>query len=218
MAIVKGRSRIPRYADVVDKKAQGATYTPKVLADFVARKITDAFTEFPVNRPLRILDPAVGDGQLLISLLELFSQGTKPSIEVYGFETDKEAFHLAQSRLTEKFPAVSVYLQRADFLEFVSENFGTDGQGLLFAPEGSESFELDYCQSPLRKNTNHGVSSGTAHQSEIWTFRTRRPLPCIHSCYDPGPKARGLRGYHSFKPFHVHSFRCARSSCVNGTM
>ena len=148
MAIVKGRSRIPRYADVVGKKAHGATYTPKVLADFVARKITDVFTEFPANRPLRILDPAVGDGQLLISLLELFSQGTNPGIEVYGFETDKEAFHLAQSRLTEKFPAVSVYLKRADFLEFVSENFGTDGQGLLFTPEGSESFDLIIANPP----------------------------------------------------------------------
>ena len=142
MAIVKGRSTIPRYVDVTEKKASGATYTPKVLADFVARKVIDAVDEIPVNRPLRILDPAVGDGQLLISLLEQVAKGPELSVEVYGFETDQEAFNNAYSRFKENFPAVPAYIKRADFLEFVLANFGTDSQGLLFAPEATEAFDL----------------------------------------------------------------------------
>ena len=148
MATVKGGSTTPRYVDVAEEKASGATYTPKVLADFVARQLIDAIDERPVNRPLRILDPAVGDGQLLVSLLEQVAQGPNSGIEVYGFETDQEALNSAQSRLTEKFPAVPAYIKRADFLEFVAENFGTDGQGLLFVPEATEAFDLIIANPP----------------------------------------------------------------------
>lgn len=52
---------ISRYTAVSPKKAIGAIYTPNILSNFVALQIIKTFTDFPVNRPLRILDPAIGD-------------------------------------------------------------------------------------------------------------------------------------------------------------
>ena len=166
MAMLKDHSTVPRYTDVTKEKAVGATYTPKVLADFVAKQIIHAFNEFPVNRPLRILDPAIGDGQLLVSLLEQIAQGPELSIEVYGFETDPNALNAAHSRLTKKFPAVSAYLNRVDFLEFVSENFGTDNQGLLFASEIPDTYDLIIANPPYVRTQIMG-----SHQAQFISQR-----------------------------------------------
>lgn len=146
--MVKDHATVPRYADVSEEKAAGATYTPKVLADFVARQIIHIFNEFPVNRPLRILDPAIGDGQLLISLLKQIPQGPELRIEIYGFETDQNALRAAHSRVTQQFPAVSAYLNRVDFLRFVLENFGANHQGNLLSPEISETYDLIIANPP----------------------------------------------------------------------
>ena len=105
---------------------------------------------------------------------------------------------------------MSVYLKRADFLEFVSENFGTDGQGLLFAPEDSECFDLIIANPPYVRTQIMG-SHQAQHISQRFGLSGRVDL--YHAfilAMIRGPKARGLRGNHSFKPFHVHSFRCAR--------
>ena len=137
-----------RYSNVTDKKAIGATYTPRILADFVAERIYGAFRKFPKNRPIRILDPAVGDGQLLISLLEQFATSQGHSVEIHGFETNHKALDNAYSRLEERLPAKSICLNQADFLEFVSENFVNDCQGTLFAPESPEGFDLIISNPP----------------------------------------------------------------------
>ncbi len=162
MAMLKDRSSVPRYADVTEKKAVGATYTPKVLADFVAGQIRHIFDEFPVNRPLRVLDPAIGDGQLLISLLDGMTQGPELDIEVYGFETDQNALNAAHSRLTKKFPAVSAYLHQIDFLKFVLENFGVDNQGLLFASEVPDTYDLIIANPPYVRTQIMG-----SHQAQF---------------------------------------------------
>ena len=58
-----------RYTLVTEEKAGGATYTPKILADFVAQQIVRATLKSALATPIRILDPTVGDGELLASLL-----------------------------------------------------------------------------------------------------------------------------------------------------
>lgn len=137
-----------RYAIVSDEKAVGATYTPKILADFVAEQMVKIFDEFPVDRPLRILDPAIGDGQLLISLLERIGNRPELTIEVHGFDTDQNALNTAYSRLRRQFGAVSAYFEPSDFLEFVLEHFGTDGDGRLNAPKAPETYDLIIANPP----------------------------------------------------------------------
>ena len=57
------------YASLKERKSTGAHYTPKALADFAARETVEAWTRKPGSGSIRVLDPAVGDGELLLSIL-----------------------------------------------------------------------------------------------------------------------------------------------------
>ncbi|AGY58565.1 Eco57I restriction-modification methylase domain-containing protein [Gloeobacter kilaueensis] len=96
-------------------KAQGATYTPAALADFVAEQIV-RYLPGERKRPLRILDPALGDGQLLVSLLaKLGSEAA--GVTLHGYETDTAACERARARLA---PAV-LTVEGTCFLDVASE-------------------------------------------------------------------------------------------------
>ena len=62
-----------RYHTVTKEKSTGATYTPKVLADFVAEQIVKVASKQTLRGKLRVLDPAIGHGELLLS----FARKTK---------------------------------------------------------------------------------------------------------------------------------------------
>lgn len=82
-----------RYSDVSETKSEGATYTPQALADFVANQIVSA-ADLPVGRPIRVMDPAIGHGELLLNLLPKL----EGPIEVYGFETNPAAIEVAKKK------------------------------------------------------------------------------------------------------------------------
>lgn len=107
-----------RYDAVSDAKAGGVTYTPTEMADFVASRIL-AHSTMPGNRPLRILDPAIGHGELLIALL---SKVTGP-VEVYGFETDADALAVASARLEAAHPTAQLDLRHGSFLDHVLHHY-----------------------------------------------------------------------------------------------
>ena len=110
-----------RYRQVTKEKTGGATYTPKVLSDFVAEKIIRAAGSFSINQTIRILDPAAGHGELLISLINQFPKKHRDKIEIYGFETDQNAIKIATERIAENFPNNTVCFEHRNFLEFVLE-------------------------------------------------------------------------------------------------
>ncbi len=155
-----------RYTNVPEEKAVGATYTPKILSDFVAEKIVGIFDEFSVVRPLRVLDPAIGDGELLVSLLEQITRRPGLNIEVYGFETDQKALNIAAGRLKQRFPAVAVHFEPANFLDFVLEHFGTNDNGSLFGPCLPESYDLIIANPPYVRTQIMG-----SRQAQILTGR-----------------------------------------------
>ena len=131
MSLVASRSAEPRYANKERRKAHGVTYTPKVLADFVACEIVKAAPQI-YRDPIRVLDPAVGDGQLLVSLLDELAGKGVSDIEVHGFETDEDALSVAHARLAKRVNGtVRFRLVRANFLSFVLDNF--DRSRCLFA-------------------------------------------------------------------------------------
>ena len=103
-----------RYEEVTETKAEGVTYTPCELAEFVAARMLDN-AQMPSHRVLRILDPAVGHGELLVALLSRLSC----PVEVYGFETDTSALSKAQARLTREFPEAALHLRLGSFLDYV---------------------------------------------------------------------------------------------------
>jgi len=138
----------PRYSSVTEEKSSGATYTPKLLADFVARQIVQSTGNLTGNNTLRILDPAIGHGELLVSLLEQLPPQRGLQLEVYGFETDPNALSIAAGRLKQKFPSVSFHLEPVSFLDFVLENFGTHDHGDLFGASVPESYDLIIANPP----------------------------------------------------------------------
>lgn len=126
-----------RYGDVGETKAGGATYTPTELADFVADQMLQV-ADLPTTRPLRILDPALGHGELLHSLLARLDV----AVEVFGFETDAAALKVTTERLSKSFPSAILNLTQGSFLDHVLDDFG----GGLFA--GGEQYDLIIANPP----------------------------------------------------------------------
>lgn len=120
-----------RYAVVPEEKSGGMTYTPDIPAHSVARKMVETFAEDSATRPLRLLDPAVGDGELLIHLSQQLAERLEVGVEIYGFDTEEKALQMAQERLGQRFPTLEVHFVAGSFLEFVLERFGSSGNRSL---------------------------------------------------------------------------------------
>src|SRR5579862_3597085 len=82
--LTRGRPR--RFQVVTKVKAAGATYTPTLLAAFVASQIISSAKLSTSKEPLRVVDPACGDGQLLLCLLERLESTGRKDVEVFGFD------------------------------------------------------------------------------------------------------------------------------------
>lgn len=89
------------------RKLLGARYTPERLADFVASKIC----EFDLGANPRILDPAVGDGELLAAIFRA------RKCEVFGFDVNQQAVDFSFGRLEGEFPGQKIHIANRDFLE-----------------------------------------------------------------------------------------------------
>ncbi|MFJ3214955.1 Eco57I restriction-modification methylase domain-containing protein [Kitasatospora sp. NPDC086801] len=83
---------------VLDKaKRTGQHFTPTALADFLAER---AVNYLPKGRPLRVLDPACGDGELLIAAHSALTQRGLAVGELVGCELDPEAAAVTELRIT----------------------------------------------------------------------------------------------------------------------
>jgi len=148
MSVSRSLEITPRYTVVPEEKSGGATYTPNILSDFVARQIVNIIEEIPVDRPLRVLDPAIGDGELLVSLLRQLADYQSLEIKVHGFETDQNALNIATRRLRQSFPDIEVNFKSESFLEFVLEHFSMDGNLSLFGPSDPTTYDLIIANPP----------------------------------------------------------------------
>ncbi len=134
-----------RYQHVAEEKSGGATYTPPLLADFIAEKIVEATGVFPKEQTIRILDPAVGHGELLMSLLGKLSKKHRHNFEVNGFETDPDAIIVTTERITKKFPNTTICIEHRSFLDFVSERRNHND---LFCSDMPEKYDLIIANPP----------------------------------------------------------------------
>lgn len=143
MKVARGILSSARYGDVSREKSHGATYTPRVLADFVAEKMVGALDLKTLTSPVRVLDPAVGEGQLLVSLVEQLRKAGGFSIEVCGFETDSRALEIAERRLRQEFSGISINFELANFLDFT-----LDQEPTLFDPRTGIEYDLVIANPP----------------------------------------------------------------------
>ncbi|MDP2071863.1 Eco57I restriction-modification methylase domain-containing protein [Methylotenera sp.] len=108
----------PRYSLSAVKKSSGATYTPDIFADFVAEQMMRVF-QVPPTGVIRVLDPAVGDGALLLALLNRIPVAEHSRLEVFGYDTDPLAISIANDRLKLNYPDVNAELKVQDFIDLV---------------------------------------------------------------------------------------------------
>lgn len=126
-----------RYSEVDERKAGGATFTPTELSDFVAEQLLSV-ADLPRNRTVKVLDPALGHGELLVSLLSRI----EVPVQVFGYETDEPSLDHASARLSASFPNARLELRHGSFLDHVIDDFGP---GLL---RSSEHYDLIIANPP----------------------------------------------------------------------
>jgi adenine-specific DNA-methyltransferase len=81
------------------RKQHGVHYTPPDLARFLAQRTVKGIID--QSKSIRVLDPACGDGELLIAAYhELRARGAS-QIELVGFDRDERAVQEARRRLAE---------------------------------------------------------------------------------------------------------------------
>ncbi|MDQ3724662.1 MAG: N-6 DNA methylase [Actinomycetota bacterium] len=104
------------------QKRNGVHYTPSDLATFVARRLLAQVKEPPVT----VLDPACGDGELLLALVQEVRNQGRPEPRLIGVDRDGDAVDTARDRL-EAAGGKIVTLHCADFLECGDEIVNREG-------------------------------------------------------------------------------------------
>jgi adenine-specific DNA-methyltransferase len=103
---------------ITGQKANGVHFTPHKLASFVAKRIIHSIPAdfFAMRETIRVLDPACGDGELLLAFVEMLPAEYHKKIILVGVESDEQSLAVAKQRLAncgvERFE-----LEKADFLE-----------------------------------------------------------------------------------------------------
>lgn len=101
------------------RKSHGVHYTPSELARFVARRALAAVEK----EDYVVLDPACGDGELLLAVAVEAEKSGLPAPHLVGVDRDEGAVALAKERLDEA-PAASVVVKAGDFLAMGMEQSG----------------------------------------------------------------------------------------------
>ncbi|MCR4340749.1 MAG: methyltransferase domain-containing protein, partial [Gemmatimonadaceae bacterium] len=123
------------------RKAEGAHYTPPALADFVADNIVGALGP-ELSGELKVLDPACGDGSLLVSLVSAVRKRRRAKLFVEGFDISAEAIERTQAALAGFGLNGRVVLRVEDFLDAVGPAWTL--QENLFAEQskGAGTFDM----------------------------------------------------------------------------
>lgn len=111
-----------RYSKETESKKMGVVYTPKQLADYLSKEMIESSEfDFKSETSIHLLDPAVGSGNLLVSLItkiEYLSSNLK--IFATGYETNEETAQKTRELLNQKFPNVTFKIVNADFFDDIS--------------------------------------------------------------------------------------------------
>lgn len=120
------------------KKLEGIHYTPPVLANFLARHVAEDLEKLAgAHRPIYVLDPACGNGELLKALAEAVSPAIRPFLVLKGFDKDERALDQARQLLSTA-GIMAVDLHCADFLAVVSEPSSKSQMSLVFTTEAAQ--------------------------------------------------------------------------------
>lgn len=101
-------------------KNTGATFTPKELSDFLA----DRLSRYAIGTRQKVLDPACGEGELLVALGDKLTE-TDKGFTLTGYDSNDQYLSLAKERLL-RFGVGKTVLVCDDFLQAIdiSQNQG----------------------------------------------------------------------------------------------
>jgi hypothetical protein len=142
---------VSRYAHIESRKKEGAHYTPTIMADFISDKI---ILHLKQKNNIKIVDPAIGDGELLISLIKKLHSNLITEIEVYGFDINNQSLELARTRLLSEFPKLILKLYNEDFLKICIEKNSKKTSLDLFGQTVIPSFDLLIANPPYIRTQN----------------------------------------------------------------
>lgn len=100
------------------RKQTGAHFTPPHLAGLVAERLAARVCD--MRGTVRILDPACGDGSLVLAMARALPQDVLGRCVLIGIENDPSAFASARRRLDD-IRAGGIDITLGDFLDFVDE-------------------------------------------------------------------------------------------------
>jgi adenine-specific DNA-methyltransferase len=99
-------------------KANGIHYTPPQLAEFLATVMVEHIANG--RRSLEVLDPACGDGALLLAFARAVPESVRSRLILVGYDTNADALHRANRLLTRE-KVGQIELIEQDFLEAVPD-------------------------------------------------------------------------------------------------
>lgn len=106
-----------RYSNTNENKKNGVVYTPVEMANYVANQMVK-YKPFENSSEVSILDPAIGEGELIISMVNAICDDTI-KIKIVGYETNKTVGRATQEKLSRMFPNAKIDIRTSDFLEAV---------------------------------------------------------------------------------------------------
>lgn len=109
-----------RYSKTSKEKENGVVYTPVEMADYVSAEMLK-YGSIKGKEIIEVLDPAVGKGELLISMINTIKSKYNNSIRVVGYETDSAVCKETEKRIKTLFPDVEVFIKNEDFLNDIEE-------------------------------------------------------------------------------------------------
>ena len=137
---------VERYGHVESRKAEGAHYTPASVAGFISEHMLQNANT--VKNAIRIVDPAVGDGELLLSLIEELKKHSVSHIEAHGFDTNSASLEITERRILNEHSDVRLILHNKDFLQICLEKGGFLETPDLFSVSDTTLFDLLIANPP----------------------------------------------------------------------
>ena len=109
--------RIPIVQNFDERKNDGIHFTPDALAEFVVNGIIENY-DFLNNKSLRILDPAIGDGALIMPLIQALKKKNKFVSDVFGFDIKDENINDTITNLVRSGFQQNYNIEKQDFIEY----------------------------------------------------------------------------------------------------
>lgn len=102
-----------RYQHVACRKGEGAHYTPTILSRFLSEKI---ISKMKKDGHIVVADPAIGDGELILSLFNLL--GSSDNVYIVGFDINLKSIEISKKRILSFYPNAKLNFIHGDFLDF----------------------------------------------------------------------------------------------------